>query len=104
MTPENVAFTGLDLDPRTLLHPRRSNEPFVPPHWVRLQFAVPADPGMTQRIDRWLERRLVGRWASKLHARGLTYHVVLHFEEPNDAVMFRLMDGETRAVQPEDDE
>lgn len=103
MTPENVAFTGLDLDPRALLQPRKSNRPFVPPHWVRLQFSVPPEGGAIQQIDRWLERRIHGGWSSRLHHRGISCVVVLHFEDPNDAVMFRLMDGETRAFQPDDE-
>lgn len=93
MIPPVVRFTGLEIQPEELN--RRVKGP-VPLDWTRHQFLLEDDYvepewGMTS----WINRHLNGRWAmASFHSVKGTI-VVLGFENGNDAVMFRFLDGET---------
>jgi len=85
---------GIELDPRRVIC-RRLRAP-TPPDWLRHQFAVDglySDPEYT--LTGWLENNLVGRFTINSQACTDGMLVVIGFEQATDAVMFRLMDGET---------
>ncbi len=93
MIPPVVRFTGLDIRPEELN--RRVKGP-IPLHWTRHQFLLEddyVDPEWS--MTSWINRNLTGRWTiSSFHGLKGTI-VVLGFENGNDAVMFRFLEGET---------
>ena len=93
MIPDKVSFTGLDLDPREIHEPRKLFDMPYPVDWVRHQFTlVHPDYGFTRKLDRWLEKNIDGRWGSYVSSSGQI--CVIYFEKLNDAILFRLKDGE----------
>ena len=93
MTPSVVRFTGSDFDP-TLLN-RRVYSP-TPANWARHQFIVEScynDPDWA--LSEWIRNNIFGRWTLNpiITMDGLV--VVIGFEQDTDAVMFRLLEGET---------
>lgn len=99
MIPKIVKFTGLEILPQDLN--RRVNGP-IPNDWTRHQFLLDENHnGFTEwALSSWINKTLHGRWAIKTFfgANGIT--VVLGFEDGNDAVMFRLLEGETAWQTP----
>ena len=95
MIPSKVRFAGgVEIEPWMLIN--RVYEGPTPAHWVRHQFHVESmfsDP--TYPLNDWLANNIHGRWTinSLFHHEGMI--VVIGFEDETDAVMFRLMDGET---------
>jgi hypothetical protein len=93
--PAFVRYTGgLVVEPRRVIC-RRLKAP-TPPKWLRHQFVVEGsytDPEWP--LCGWLENNLVGRWSVNVQSTTDGILVVVAFEEDTDAVMFRLMDGET---------
>jgi hypothetical protein len=92
MTPSVVHFTGADFDPKLLS--RRLRAP-TPADWIRHQFTTDGFVDPEWNISEWLTNNLFGRWTLNF---GMTLNgmvIVVGFEQANDAVMFRLMEGET---------
>lgn len=98
MIPDKVLFTDHEVDPRTVLTPRKLFNRPIPAEWTRHQFMVPDGYRLNlslRTLDQWIETNLVGRWASSsLYTDEGDIFIVVHFERQNDAVMFRLRDGE----------
>ena len=98
MLPEAVRFTGLTLDPKDILTPRKKLVGTYPLDWVRHQFTRDYDGRSTLKmLDAWLEKNIVGRWGSYTHYTGGAVQFVILFEKINDGLMFKLMDGENEA-------
>lgn len=94
MIPETVRYSGAEFDARKLLE-RRHMGP-IPLDWTRHQFKVDgrySDPTWT--LSNWISENLHGRFTLNATIIQDGYLVVIGFEQVNDAVMFRLMDGET---------
>lgn len=100
MIPTTVRFTGLTLNPLDLLYGyggRKAN--FTPPaHWVRVEFASDhsVERGLVrglERVDSWIASNTAGKWVSHESRYGST--IVVLFEDDNDALLFKLMGGET---------
>ena len=95
MMPSLVRFSGgIEIEPRLVIN-RRYDGP-TPSHWMRHQFFVESlfsDPEW--QLNEWLANNIVGRWTitSEIMADGSI--VVLGVEDATDAVMFRLLDGDT---------
>ena len=92
MTPTVIRFTGFDFDPQVLY--RRRKGP-TPAEWVRRQFCVENYDDPEWSLAEWLTNNLHGRWTLNCKMTMDGYTVVIGFEQDNDAVMFRLMEGET---------
>lgn len=92
MTPTVIRFTGFDFDPKVLY--RRLKAP-TPAEWVRYQFCVENYDDPEWSLVEWLTNNLYGRWTLNCKMTMDGYTVVIGFEQDNDAVMFRLMEGET---------
>lgn len=92
MIPSKVRFTGLEIEADQLN--RRVKGP-IPLHWTRHQFSMEGYDDPEWGLASWINRNLNGRWtiASAAGLDGTV--VVLGFESGNDAVMFRLLEGET---------
>lgn len=128
MRPETIRFTGLELTPQQAIHPRKLLTGTYPAEWIRHQWLVgydePAQYASTAsalgawtaimqskpareltglpRLDRYIERKLMGRWGSySVDSPDGTKYVVL-FETTADAVFFRMLGGERAFLQPED--
>ncbi len=106
MTPTSVAYKGLSVDPRSMQ--RRKYFP-TPPNWVRHEFVIPNDciigneqsAGAASRIDNWLYENIHGCWTLNTFHNSNISKVIIGFEKLNDAVMFRMMDGETAWIDSE---
>lgn len=99
MIPSSVDFTDFNIDPHSFISPRKRDTSFVPPHWVRIQFTHNTGFVSLGTVDRWIEKNMSGHWASgAIVSSSFVHHIILHFEDPSDAVMFRLMDGEQNCV------
>lgn len=96
MIPDKVKFTGLEIDPREILSPRKVLDGTYPSDWTRYQFELPHETFQGVRnLDRWLETAIHGRWGSYMVFASDALRFVVVFESVSDAVMFKLMDGET---------
>ncbi len=95
MIPETVSFTGLELDPKSVIEPRKQFQGVYPASWVRHQFTLDHNlyPNL-RKLDRWMEQNLEGRWGSYSQYGFEGVVMVIAFERVTDAVMFRLMGGE----------
>lgn len=98
MFPEEVSYTGVDIDPRQIFRQRKG---FIPAHWTRHQFTVEQSYVEINAIGKWIEERLNGRWAAHSFVTTEGAVVIIGFEEANDAIMFRLLDGEKSAKNNE---
>lgn len=98
MIPETVRFTGVTIPTKELLFGYGGRKVyFTPPaNWMRVEFDV-SDVLNGQRpmdaVDAWIEKTISGNWASHLIRHGST--IVVLFEDENDALLFKLMGGET---------
>jgi hypothetical protein len=125
MRPEVIRFTGLDLTPEQALFPRKRTTGIYPAEWVRHQWIAPVDYASSApanfaqlqvasigpspnlrglaRLDRYIERTLLGQWGSYCVSTpdGLKYVVL--FEQVPDAVMFRLRGGERAFLRSEEE-
>src|SRR4051812_26038110 len=103
MLPESVRFTGLTLDPKDILTPRKKFDGPYPLDWVRHQFAREYDgKSNLKSLDAWLEKNIGGRWGSYSNYSGGGIQFVILFEKINDGLMFKLMDGENEAFSGQD--
>ncbi len=95
MMPAKVRYSGgIEVEPWMVIN--RCFEGPTPPEWTRHQFYVESlfsDPGYA--LNEWLANNIHGRWTinSQFVTDGMV--VVIGFEDDTDAVMFRLMDGDT---------
>jgi hypothetical protein len=98
MLPETVRFTDLSLAPRDILTPRKKFDGAYPLDWVRHQFSREYDGRANLKtLDAWLEKNITGRWGSYSQYTGGSIQFVILFEQINDGLMFKLMDGENEA-------
>lgn len=99
MTPLLVNFTGLELDPSTLLRDR-CHYGAIPTNWQRYRFNVGVDVTYpVNKLNRWLRDNLEGRWALYCNFSGNQRQVTLAFEHDFDAVTFVMADGKTQAFK-----
>lgn len=95
MMPSKVRYSGgVEIEPWMLIN-RRLDGP-TPAHWARHQFLVESlfsDP--SYQINDWLANNIHGRWTLNTCFISDGMIIVLGFEDDTDAVMFRLMDGDT---------
>ncbi len=96
MIPQSVRFTGVTIPTADLLFGYGGRKIyFVPPgNWTRVEINHDHSIGREMdKVDTWLSRSISGRWASHLIRHGST--VVVLFEDDNDALLFKLLGGET---------
>lgn len=96
MIPEKVRFTGVTIAARDLLYGyegRKATLP-CPATWTRLEFDIDGFyDNVLGKVDSWICQSINGRWGSYIGHGG--HKAVVFFEDDNDAVLFRLMSGET---------
>jgi hypothetical protein len=92
VTPHIVKFTDFDFDTNILY--RRVHQP-IPATWARHQFQLESYDDPERALAEWLTNNLYGRWVLNCKMTVNGYTVVIGFEEDKDAVMFRLMEGDT---------
>ena len=126
MRPETIRFTGLVLTPDEAIRPRKMTSGVYPAEWIRHQWLtrhedhaslnfIAVQAALTNlsakasevkglaRLDRYIERKMEGRWGSySVDTPEGTKYVVL-FETDVDAVLFRLLDGDRNFLKPEDE-
>ena len=96
MIPELVRFTGLTVSSASLLYgyDGRKYDGIPPPSWARVEFdnnhMVSRE---MDRVDSWIAKTIAGRWASRQIRNGNRF--VVSFEDDSDALLFKLMNGET---------
>ncbi len=94
MIPRTVHFTGLEVDPISLIKGRQ-HKGAIPPHWPRVRFESDGIFSL-DKLNRWIGANISGRWQTYSVARGFSKRtVVVAFEDDSDAVLFRLKGGET---------
>lgn len=96
MIPETVRFTGITIPTADLLFGYGGRKVYFTPqaHWQRVEITHDQRIGRElDRIDAWLGKTIAGRWASHYIRHGTA--VVVLFEDENDALLFKLMGGET---------
>ena len=91
MILQTVHFTGFDVDPISLLEPRRLLGT-IPVDWPRIRFDT--DHNYGKQFDKWLLGSMNYRYAFYTVRLGGHRTVVVAFERATDAVMFRLKNGE----------
>lgn len=96
MFPEDVKFSGVDIDPHQLFRRRKG---FIPSGWTRHQFSTEFSFVDINGVGAWIEERLNGKWAAHSIPTQEGSIVIIGFEEANDAIMFRLLEGEKSAKQ-----
>lgn len=101
MTPHNVAYYEYNFDPKSI---RRRYRGPTPATWTRHQFFVEAlYSDVEWPLNEWLHNNIHGRWTfNRITGLDGTL-IVIGFEHLNDAIMFRLMDGETAWREERDD-
>jgi hypothetical protein len=96
MIPDTIRFTGLTLPSSALLFEggsRRIQAPY-PANLIRYQITnTHFDSKMLEKVNKWLEDTISGRWGSYM-SNGST-HMVIMFENADDAILFKLLDGDT---------
>ena len=92
MIPSVVRFTGLEIQPEEL---NRKVKGPIPLHWTRHQFMLDEFVEPEWDMTTWINNNLTGRWAIGVFHTPEGTIVVLGFENGNDAVMFRFLEGET---------
>ena len=91
MIPATVTFAGGPINPMVFY--RRLRAP-IPVSWTRHQFVMEANMNPERVTAEWLNENCHGRYTLNSTEIRAGYVVVIGFEQDNDAVMFRLMDGE----------
>jgi hypothetical protein len=91
--PASVKFTGLTVDPLDIIDRRREGP--IPMEWTRHQFMVEGYNDPTYALTGFINANLGGRWSINVANTTEGTIVVLGFERGNDAIMFRMLDGET---------
>lgn len=94
MIPAEVKFTGLTILSTEL---NRAVVGPIPLHWTRHQFLLADEyfhPENWSFVS-WINRNLNGRYNVSVAYVPKGSVVVIGFENDNDAVMFRLLEGET---------
>jgi hypothetical protein len=86
MTPETVAFTGLELNPREMMWSRVVPGPY-PADWQRIVIKTP--DFNTRPLTEWLLENVNGRFGIIVAYP----QVALFFEDMHDAILFKLKDG-----------
>ena len=93
MNPASVSFTGLVVDPSTLLLGRIHRGP-IPSAWLRVSFSVEREFSLA-RFNKWVGSVINCRWAVYAVSLPTSQRLVfMAFENDSDAVMFKLRDGE----------
>ena len=101
MIHHTVRFTGVTLPTgmlSTRLGNRRTLGP-IPASWARVIVDdAPNDGASRDRLERWVNETMQGRWGtydiqSKSDSFAALGRIVIAFENDDDALMFKLMDG-----------
>lgn len=94
MIPSSVKYQGdLEFDPKVIFKCRKGIP--IPSSWIRLSFVVKDTIyDVDWKLQKWIDENLSGDYIlNSLYTTSGT-RVSIGFEDTNDAVMFRLMDGE----------
>jgi hypothetical protein len=98
MKDRAVRFTGVTLNASDILGKygnRKTKGPF-PKHWERVQVQIHQhDYGkdFIQLMDEYIAKHFEGKWG--VYKNDYESALVVFFEDGNDAIMFKLMDGAT---------
>jgi len=91
MIPISVKYHGdLEFDPKVVFRCRKDIP--IPASWVRLSFV--AKNTSDWQMQKWLDENLTGNYIINSLYTINGVKISIGFEDVNDAVMFRLMDGE----------
>ena len=96
MKRSKVEFTGLTIENIQNLIEQRQIITAIPPDWIRIRFEVPYNEYKEIKINDWIRRNIEKKWA--LYSISFKFDiktVVVAFEDSNDAVMFKMKNGET---------
>ncbi len=107
MTPKIVKFTDFEeIDPRVFW--KQQIRP-IPLDWIRYQYEIKNYAGDDPQwsISEWLSDNIEGCWILNYYTEynisddisNVKLIVVLGFEKNMDAVMFRMLDGETKSLE-----
>lgn len=94
MIPIFVKYSGdLEFDPKVVFRCRKGIP--IPTSWVRLSFVVKNFMiNSDWQLQKWMDENLSGNYIINSLYTTTGIKVSVGFEDVNDAVMFRLMDGE----------
>lgn len=99
-----VKFFDLEVDPTNLVKPhgRRAKHAWGK-HWTRIQVEIPEQHTAPGKIAAWIEENLSGGLYGLFYKEDKNnpsesqweknYILIIGFEDENDAIMFKLLDG-----------
>lgn len=95
MVPSSVKFFEYEFDALDILYPQKSNK-LPPSSWTRIVISIPYDvEKIIQRLETWLNNKITGKWfLNSYYSLDNNATFALFFENENEAIMFKLMDGE----------
>jgi hypothetical protein len=93
MIPDKISFTGLEIDPRDILYPRRYTGYHIPNTWARVFLQPPKDMfsfsfSSVDDKQKWIAENTYGRWALIDHSPA-----GFAFEDDNDFMIFMMNFG-----------
>jgi len=94
MIPSSVKYDGgYEFDPKIVFRCRRDVP--IPISWIRLSFIVKNTSfDVDWHLKKWIDENLFGNYIINSQFGFDGTKVSIGFEDTNDAVMFRLLDGE----------
>ena len=96
MIPDIVKFYGdFEINPQSLFRYRK-NVP-IPYDWERISFHIDDLDGMNWLLPKWIETNMMGNFIINTNQvnfyKKYSVLIIIGFEQINDAIMFKLMDG-----------
>jgi len=94
--PERLSFTDFEV-PASCIFRGHENGP-MNLTWTRVQFTLPDSWEAIKQVQVWLRENCPGQWSASSFADMATRyaehrHMVVRFEDKNDAMMFKLRGG-----------
>lgn len=100
MIPETVSFYQMEINPSDIIKPRHVLLNGIPASWERIYSIIPMSHNIElSKMNAWMEEHIYGRWFINLTYVDASFMLVAYFEDANDAMLFRLMDGEKRIFE-----
>lgn len=96
MKPNQVKFSGLTIPSNELVKSRKIDKP-IPSSWKRIHFVIENNDVAYTKILEWLDENCVDKYQAYAYlnpADRTSYVVVVRFKSRNDAIMFKLKDGQ----------
>ena len=88
-----INFSNIVIPTNEIFNDRIVAKPY-PSEYTRVQYSIDDTTALDELIDilcKWLLEHIIGKFG--IYRPRLTQEIVLFFEDVNDAVLFKLMDG-----------